>query len=155
MEMTEKLFYKEPYLSGFEAKVISCREGKKGWEIILDQTAFYPEGGGQPGDLGYLDDVRILDTRETSEGLIHLADGPLEAGRTVKGKIDWERRFELMQQHTGEHIFSGIVNGIYGYDNVGFHMGKDCVTVDFNGVLDWNQTMEIEKLANEKIYENV
>lgn len=153
--MTEKLFYKDPYAREFEGRVLSCREGKKGWEAVLDQTAFYPEGGGQPGDTGYLGDTRVLDTIEREGQLIHICTAPLEEGSKVEGRIDWERRFMLMQQHTGEHIYSGIVHRIYGYDNVGFHMGKDCITVDFNGVLTWDQAILVEKEANARIFEDV
>lgn len=150
--MTEKLFYKDPYARKFEGRVISCEEGKKGWEVVLDKTVFYPEGGGQPGDTGYLGKTRVLDTIEREGQLIHICDSPLEKGSATEGRIDWERRFMLMQQHTGEHIYSGIVHRIYGYDNVGFHMGKDCITVDFNGALTWEQAICVEKEANAVIF---
>ena len=123
--MTRKLYYEDCHLREFTARVVSCEEGQKGWEVVLDRTAFYPEGGGQACDIGTLGGVKVLDTRERGEEIVHLCDGPLEAGREVTGSIDWQRRFDLMQQHTGEHIVSGIIHRRFGYANVGFHVGAD------------------------------
>ena len=121
----------------FTAKVLECREAGKGYEIVLDQTAFYPEGGGQPCDLGTLNGIAVdrCTGKEKARSFI-IQRRLLEAGSEVTGKIDWERRFDLMQQHSGEHIVSGLVHEAYGYDNVGFHMSSDVITVDFSGVLD-------------------
>ncbi len=152
----EKLYYDRPYVKTFETKVADCRPGKNGhFEILLDQTAFYPEGGGQPADQGTLGEAAVLDVREKEEGIIHVTDRPLEAGCTVRGIIDWERRFCHMQNHTGEHLLSGIVHKHYGLDNVGFHMGKDELTVDFNGVLTMEQIEAAEAEANDLIWQNV
>ena len=105
--MTEKLFYKDSHLSEFEAEVISCRPADGGmYEIELDRTAFFPEGGGQYADTGRLGEAEVLDVREEGGRIIHFTDGPLEPGSRVKGLLDWKERFMKMQQHTGEHIVS-------------------------------------------------
>ena len=153
--MTRRLYYEDGYQTTFTATVISCEKGKAGYDIVLDQTAFYPEGGGQPADIGTLEDVKVQDVR-IKEGIIyHMTDGPLEVGQEVRGKVDFERRFDLMQQHSGEHIVSGIVNSKYGYNNVGFHLNSDYMTCDFDGELTKEQVQEIEILANEAIYKNL
>ena len=156
--MTEKLFYKDAYQKTFEATVTECREGKKGYEIILDQTAFYPEGGGQPGDIGYLQTegqkVEVTDTHEKDGEILHFCGQPLEKGSKVTGSIDWERRFDLMQNHSGEHIVSGLVHHRFGYNNVGFHMGKDTVTIDFDGEFSVEDMYQFEQEANARIWAN-
>lgn len=152
--VTERLYYKDVYQTEFTAKVLDCREGKKGYSIILDATAFYPEGGGQPYDKGVLGEAKVLEVHEKNGELLHYTDKPLEIGRTVNGKIDWERRFDLMQQHSGEHMVSGLIHEAYGYDNVGFHMGSDVITIDFNGEIDEGGMQEIEKKANLLIWRN-
>ena len=154
MYETTKLYYEDVYKKEFAARVLDCREGKKGYEVILDQTAFYPEGGGQPSDTGVLGNTKVKDVREKDGELIHYTDAPLEVGAEVIGRIDWKRRFDLMQQHSGEHIVSGLVHEIFGYDNVGFHMGSDVITIDFSGMLDEGQMAEIEARTNEIIWEN-
>ena len=152
--MTEKLFYENAYQKTFEATVTDCREGKKGYEVILDRSAFYPEGGGQPGDTGSLGEAAVTDVHEKNGELIHCTDRALEPGTEVQGQINWARRFDLMQQHSGEHIVSGLVHEAFGYDNVGFHMGSDVITIDFSGMLDEAQMAEIEAKANQIIWEN-
>ena len=152
---TEKLYYHDCHLSRFTARVISCEAGKQGYEIILDRTAFYPEGGGQACDLGTLNGVIVTDVRERGEDVVHICREALEIGAEVEGIIDWERRFDLMQQHSGEHIISGIVNRLFGYHNVGFHMGKDLVTIDFDGMLTADDLHRIETLANEAVWQNL
>ena len=149
--MTKRLYYEDAYCREFDARVMDCREGKQGWEVVLDQTAFYPEGGGQPADEGTLGEAKVLDVKEGGEEVIHLCDRPLEPGSTVHGTLDWDRRFRFMQQHSGEHIFSGIVHRTFGYDNIGFHMGKDCVTVDFSGMLSEKDIAQVERAANEAV----
>lgn len=150
----ERLYDRDPYQREFEATVTDCRKGKKGYEIYLDQTAFYPEGGGQPAEGGILGGVRILDVQETEDGICHFAEEPLTPGVKVSGTIDWKRRFSNMQQHTGEHIVSGLIHRQYGYDNVGFHMGRAEMTIDLSGELTWEQLMEIEREANRVVWEN-
>lgn len=149
---TKKLFYEDSHLKTFTATVLSCEQTKGGWEVILDATAFYPTGGGQNCDLGTLGTANVLDVKEAGEAIVHLCDAPLEG--CVEGSINWARRFDHMQQHSGEHIVSGLIHGKYGYHNVGFHMGERLVTIDFDGPLTWEQLMEIENEANRIIWEN-
>ena len=129
----KKLFYDSAYIRTFEAKVLSCEKGKKGYEVVLDQTAFYPEGGGQPYDMGILGGAHVTAVHDVKGEIVHYTDAPLAVGETVTGEINWDRRFQNMQGHSGEHLVSGLIHAKYGYDNVGFHMGKDTVTIDFNG----------------------
>ena len=150
----EKLYYEDCHIVGFLAMVTGCAESKGGWQVTLDSTAFYPEGGGQPCDLGTLGDAKVLDVREREGQILHLCDKPLAVGQKVKGRIDWERRFDFMQQHTGEHIVSGLIFSAYGFRNVGFHMGADTVTIDFDGVIPAEALAEIEAQANRVVWEN-
>ena len=151
---TRKLYYEDCMLNTFTATVTGCQQTGKGWRITLDATAFYPEGGGQACDLGTLDDAAVLDVREENDTVYHLCDRPLEVGKTVTGNIHWERRFDLMQQHTGEHILSGLIHAKYGYHNVGFHMGKETVEVDFDGPIPAEELALLEQQANEAVWEN-
>lgn len=160
MQKTRKLYYEDSYLKTFSATVLDCTSvtGHDGtiYQIILDQTAFYPEGGGQPADRGEISNVIISDVQENEDGnIVHTGDRPLEKGTKVTGIIDWQYRFSLMQHHSGEHIISGLVHKKFGYDNVGFHMGKDAVTIDFNGELLQKDLLEIEKEANSAVYKNI
>ena len=152
--MTEKLYYLDSHLKDFTAKVLSCTPGKGCYEVVLDRTAFYPEGGGQPGDRGTLGGVAVTDTREQGNTIIHYCAAPLEAGDTVQGCLDWDYRLHLMQQHSGEHILSGFLHEATGCDNVGFHMGADCVTIDFNVPMSWELLEEMEEKVNRYIWEN-
>ena len=152
---TRKLYYEDSHIQTFSALVTDCEKTEAGWEILLDATAFYPEGGGQACDLGVLGNVRVLDVQERGETIVHLCDGPLEVGQTVAGTIDYDRRFVLMQQHSGEHIVSGIINRRYGFHNVGFHMGTDIITIDFDGVIPQEDLADIEWEANRAIWANV
>jgi len=150
----EKLYERDPYLTSFAAKVESCVQGKKGFDVILNQTAFYPEGGGQPYDTGTLGNVRVLEVHEREGRVVHTCDGPLEVGSDVEGHIDWARRFDLMQHHSGEHIVSGMAHTKWGCDNVGFHMGADVITIDLNVVLDEEQLRELEGEVNAYIWQD-
>ena len=154
MPMTEKLFYEDPFLKEFSAAVLNCREEKGLWIATLDRTAFYPEGGGQPADHGTLGNVKVFDTKEKNGEILHFCEGPLKAGETVQGAIDWARRFDFMQQHSGEHIVSGILCGKFGCDNVGFHIGHELVTIDFNAELSTEDVLFVENLANQYIWED-
>ena len=151
----EKLYYQDCHLKTFEAVVTDCVKTEKGYEIFLNQTAFYPEGGGQACDLGTLADARVLDVREKMERVLHLCDRPLAVGKTVEGILDWSRRFDLMQQHTGEHIVSGIIHKKYGWHNVGFHMGSEVVTIDFDGPIPQEELLWIETEANRMVWANL
>ncbi|MGN1317947.1 MAG: DHHA1 domain-containing protein [Lachnospirales bacterium] len=154
MDLT-RLYYKDAYIKEFESEVVSCSEDKKGYAIILKDTAFYPEGGGQPCDIGLLNDIEVTYVCEKGEDVIHYTKSPIEVGTKVKGVIDWDRRFDLMQQHSGEHIVSGLFHNKYGYNNIGFHMGEEMITLDLDGELSWSEVQEIELKANEYVWKNV
>ncbi len=151
---TVKLFYEDSHAKEFIATVLSCVESEKGFQVVLDATAFYPEGGGQACDLGTLGHANVLDVREKEGIIYHLCDKPLEAGASVSGEIDWQRRFSLMQQHSGEHIVSGIVHSLFGWHNVGFHMGSQLMTIDFDGPISAEALQDIERRANEAVWAN-
>ncbi len=153
--MTRKLFYEDCLLREFTAAVLSCEKGEKGYQITLDATAFYPGGGGQPCDLGTLADAKVLSVYEEALQIVHLCDGPLPVGAQVRGTIDWQRRLDLMQQHAGEHIVSGILHRKYGCHNVGFHMGAEVITIDFDCPIPVDELKEAEAQANRAIYENL
>lgn len=157
--MTEKLYMTNPYLTEFEARVLSCEEKNGNWLVTLDRTAFYPEGGGQPWDLGTLVQgpgalkARVLEVHEREGVVYHTVDAPLSGA--VAGTIDWDRRFDLMQQHSGEHLVSGIAHRLYGVENVGFHMGAEVITIDFDRVLTWEELGRVEALVNQAIWDNL
>ena len=137
----------------FEARVLSCEacEEGGGFWTVLDQTCFFPEGGGQYADTGYLGETKVVDARERDGIVYHRTEAPLEPGELVRGRIDWEERFEKMQQHTGEHIVSGLVHSRFGYNNVGFHLGSDYCTMDFDGPISPEELREIEWEANRAV----
>ena len=151
----KKLFYENPHLQTFSATVTGCVPVEGGYHVTLDATAFYPEGGGQACDTGTLGTARVLDVRERGEEILHLCDAPLEVGSTVEGHIDWDRRFDLMQQHTGEHIISGLIHEKFGYHNTGFHVGKEVMEVDFDGPISPDDLAELEAKANAAIWANI
>ena len=152
---TRKLYYEDSHMTAFAARVLSCEETEKGFKVILDATAFYPEGGGQAADTGTLNGIRVKDTREREETVVHFCEAALETGAAVEGIIDWEPRFHRMRQHSGEHIVSGIINRRYGYHNVGFHMGSDIITIDFDGVIPAEDLASIEAEANAAVWQNL
>ena len=155
-ETTKKLYDTDGYLKEFQATVVSCEQKNENtWRVVLDKTAFFPEGGGQAGDTGWLNGVEVVDTREKQGVIYHETKEALEAGTHVAGKVDFTARYDKMQQHTGEHILSGIVCSAYGYSNVGFHLSTEITTLDFDGELSAEQVHELEVKANEKIYENI
>ena len=149
--MTEKLYYLDSHLREFTAVVRSCEEQKGGWAVTLDRTAFFPEGGGQPADTGTIGEARVLDVHEKNGRILHSVDRPLTAGESYPCALDWEQRLRRMQNHTGEHVVSGLIYREHGFDNVGFHMGADCMTMDYSGELSWEELMRIEQLANETV----
>ena len=152
--MMKKLYYETPYVKTFMCTVISYVQGKQGYETILSQTGFYPEGGGQPSDTGTLGGIRVLDVQEKDGQIIHFLEQPIEIGSIAEGMIDWDRRFDYMQQHTGEHILSGLIHERFGYNNVGFHMGAEEVTIDFDGPMTMEEAEELELLANQVVFDN-
>ncbi|MBE6750363.1 MAG: hypothetical protein E7560_04290 [Ruminococcaceae bacterium] len=152
--MTEKLYDINSHLKEFAAEVVSCQELSQGFGIVLNKTAFFPEGGGQKSDKGHLNDAVVSDVQIKNGEIIHITNEKIEAGTTVIGKIDWERRFDFMQQHSGEHIISGIANKLYGCENVGFHLSEEIVTLDFDKPLSKEQLAKLEALSNKAVFEN-
>ena len=166
--MTRKLFYEDIHQTQFHATVISCEqldiqptsksEASKAaplYRILLDATAFFPEEGGQSADIGTINEQEVLDVQIENNCIYHILKTPFTPGETVIGHVNWERRFDFMQQHSGEHILSGIVHERFGYNNVGFHLSANDVTMDFDGVLTDEQIQTIELAANRVIWLNL
>ena len=155
--MTKKLYYEDSHQDSCHATVLSCtwNEKKQCYEVVLNQTVFFPEGGGQYADTGSLGGVNVLDVQERDDIIIHYTDAELPPGTEVDGTINYKERFSKMQQHTGEHIVSGIVHRTFGYDNVGFHLGQELVTMDFNGTFTPEQLQQVEYEANEAVVRNL
>lgn len=151
---TETLFYQNMYQQTATATVLDCRRHERGWNVLLDRTVFYPEGGGQYGDRGYIEAVKVLDCFYLDGEICHLCEEPLAVGQAVDLHLDWDLRYRRMQEHSGEHLISGIIHRDFGYDNVGFHMGHEGVTIDYNGVIDAEHLLAIENEANAIIYQN-
>ena len=149
--MTIKLYDIDSHLSEFSATVLSCENAV----AVLDKTAFFPEGGGQTYDTGVIDGVKVKDVQIENGIIYHYLEKDIEIGKTVNCKLDWDERFRKMQNHSGEHIISGIVHSLYGYDNVGFHLSKTEMTMDFSGMLTRTDLEKIEFLANKAVWENV
>ncbi len=152
---TERLYYSDSYMKEFKALVVSCEKIDKGYKVILDKSAFFPEGGGQQADTGFIGEAKVFDVQEAEDIIYHYVDKELNTSTECSCKIDWEQRFLRMQSHSGEHIVSGVVHSLYGYDNVGFHMEEDYVTVDFSGELTREQLDEVEEKTNRYIYDNI
>ena len=156
-DATEKLYYHDSHGREFTATVLSCEEkvtakGKKEeYRVVLDRTLFFPEGGGQFGDQGWIDGIKVTDTHEKNGVIYHETEAQIAVGTEVKGELDYKERFSRMQQHTGEHMLSGIIHRLYGYDNVGFHLGAAETTMDFNGELTPEQVRLISEYADEVI----
>lgn len=152
--MTEKLYDKDSHLKEFTGTVLSCKKTGEKYAVTLNQTAFFPEGGGQQSDRGYIGGAYISDVQIKNGEILHFADKPLSVGQAYDCKLDFDFRFRNMQNHSGEHIISGIVHRLYGFNNVGFHLGAE-MTMDFDGELTRRQLDEIEDLANKAVYENL
>ena len=153
--MTEKLYYKDAYIKDFEAVVLSCDKASDKYEVILDKTAFFPEEGGQYSDKGKIGEVSVVDVREKDGVIIHYTALPLTVGEKVNCSLDFDERYEKMQCHSAEHILSGLFHKHFGLDNVGFHLGRDDVTMDISAPLGEKELLFIEGLANEAVYQNV
>lgn len=153
--MTEKLYYKDAYIKEFEAVVLSCEKSGELYDVVLDRTAFFPEEGGQYSDKGKIDNVTVADVKENNGVIHHYTENALEVGASVTGVIDFDERYEKMQCHSAEHILSGLFHKHFGLDNVGFHLGKDDVTMDISEPLDEKDLAFVEALANEVVYKNV
>ena len=152
---TIRLYDQDAYLRQFTAQVLTCEAGAGGWLVELDRTAFYPEGGGQPSDRGTLGGAAVLDVQERGGRIFHLCSAPLEPGTAAEGCIDWARRFDLMQQHSGEHLVSGAVHARFGWNNVGFHMGSEFITIDFDGPIPPEALPELEAQVNGWVWQNI
>ncbi len=153
--MTQKLYYEDSHLAQFTARVLSCGQAGERYEVILDRTAFFPGGGGQDPDTGMIGDSRVLGAKERGEDVVHFTDAPVPVGETAVCRLDWMQRFRRMQNHSGEHILSGIIHQRFGYENVGFHMGGDMITVDYSGELTGEQIRDLELACNLAVTENV
>lgn len=153
--MTEKLYDIDSHIKEFTATVIDSCEKADGFVTVLDRTAFFPEGGGQASDTGCINGIRVYDVQIEDGVIYHYTDKPLTKGETVNAILDWERRFDFMQQHSAEHIVSGVAHSLYGCENVGFHLGADIVTLDFDKELTAEQILTVEKAANEAVCKNV
>ena len=152
---TECLYYQNAYIRSFDAVVKSCKMQGERYAVVLDKTAFFPEGGGQLADLGTLNGKRILDVQLCDGEVVHFCETGFAAGEKVFGEIDWENRFSLMQQHSGEHLLSGIIHRRYGFDNIGFHMSARSICVDFNGVIPAEDILLIELEVNKAVWSNI
>lgn len=152
--MTEKIYEKDSYIKDFTSKVVSCKSAGDNFEIMLTQTAFFPEEGGQSADKGYIGEARVLDAKIVGDDIVYIVNEPLEEGKEYSCIIDFEERYVKMQNHTGEHIVSGIIKREYGFNNVGFHLGGSEVTLDVDGVLKKEDIQKIEALANAVVYQN-
>ena len=153
--MTERLYELDAYLSEFEAQVLSCEPCGEYFGVVLDKTAFFPEGGGQPADKGKLGDAEVIDVQINEGIVVHTVKEPLEKGIKVSGEVDFELRFARMQAHTAEHIVAGTINSLFGYSNIGFHLTDELVTADFSGPLNAEEIENIEILANKAVFKNV
>ena len=152
--MTQKLYETDAYCRRFEATVLSCEPQGDAFAVVLDQTAFFPEGGGQAPDSGTLAGIAVTDVQLKGDTVVHTTAAPPEVGVSVCGEIDWPLRFLRMQSHAGEHIVSGVIHAMFGYDNVGFHMSETTMTVDVNGPLTAADIDRIERAANEAVWKN-
>ncbi|MGN0305836.1 MAG: alanyl-tRNA editing protein, partial [Lachnospiraceae bacterium] len=156
MKETIRLFEQDGYQVKFDSRVLACEAlGGEKFKVILEETLFFPEAGGQSSDRGWLDKVRVWDVQIENGVIYHFTDGALAEGERVRGEIDWEHRFSNMQQHSGEHIFSGTVHRLFGLNNVGFHLSDQTVTMDFDGVLTTQQLERVEWEVNQAIARNV
>lgn len=154
IQPTRKLYYEDVMRKSFCAEVLACEKVDGWFRAALTATVFYPEGGGQPADRGILGGAGVVGVHEENGVIWHTVTTRLTVGETVQGDIDWSLRLDHMQQHTGEHIVSGIVHALYGYDNVGFHIGADAVRLDFSGPLTSEQLFTVEHAANWIVWQN-
>ena len=160
---THRLYYDDAYLQNFDATVLSCEPSSSvfsesgpiaAWEVLLDRTAFYPSSGGQPNDLGTLGEAGILDVRDVNEGVLHIVDREIARG-AVKGVVDWSRRFDHMQQHTGQHLLSAMFQERFGLPTVSFHLGSDLCTIDLRGPEPSKDILQgAQRAANKVIFED-
>ncbi len=152
--MTEKIYEQNSYIFEFTARVVSCKSAGNNFEVILNKTAFFPEEGGQSADNGLIGEVNVIDARLSGDDIVHITSEPLEVGKEYNCLIDFQKRYVKMQNHTGEHIVSGVIKREYGFDNVGFHLGENSVTLDVGGVLKKEDIDKVESLSNAVVYAN-
>jgi alanyl-tRNA synthetase len=155
---TRRLYYDDSFLRTFAAQVLNCEQvvssEPPAWQVTLDQTAFYPSSGGQPCDTGLLGEAAVLDVQDRGDAILHTLDHPLTLG-TVTGAIDWERRFDHMQQHTGQHLLSAILQGRFALPTVSFHLGSEVSTIDVRGAEPLPAVLEAaERAVNDMIFED-
>ena len=151
----QKLYYEDPMCRTFTARVLSCRPSGALWAVALDRTAFFPGGGGQHCDTGFLEDVPVTEVLESGSEVVHLCTRPLPEGSQVTGTVDFQRRLDGMQQHTGEHILAGLIFRDFGYHNVGFHIGEAWVEVDFDGPIPADALARLEAEANAIVWQDL
>ncbi|WP_043932139.1 serine-tRNA(Ala) deacylase AlaX [Bacillus sp. EB01] len=155
--MAEKLYYQDQYLQTFNTELVEEKQDETGqWYAILKETAFYPEGGGQPFDTGTLNGVKVVNVVETDGEIRHYLERPLSlSDANVEGKIDWERRFDHMQQHAAQHILSAAFDNLFGFKTVSFHLGREESTIDLDTTpLQENHIHDAEELSNRIVMEN-
>ena len=153
--MTKRLYDQDSHRTEAESRVVSCVAAGDAYDVVLDQTVFFPEGGGQPSDAGTLGDAFVSHVREEGGEVIHRVDRALAVGTVVPGRIDWARRFDFMQQHTGEHLLSFSFYELFSASNVGFHLALDYATIDFDKPVSHEQIVEAEQLANRFVWKNL
>ncbi len=151
---TIKLYENNSYLKDFTATILSCEEKNGEYLVVLDRTAFFPEGGGQAPDLGVIGNAQVQDVQIREDVIYHKVDSYFAVGAVAECSIDWDTRFVRMQNHSAEHLVSGTIHNLYGYNNVGFHMSKSFITLDVDGVLNDEDIKKIELAVNKAIYEN-
>lgn len=151
---TKKIYEEFPYQQEFQTRVVSCQPEGQFYRIQLEETCFFPESGGQSGDTGYLNEIEVIDTQIIHNQIVHITSNKLDQNQIVQGRIDWDRRFDFMQHHTGEHIFSGLAYEKHGTINVGFHLSDQSVTLDLDQELTGEQILELEKSVNQVIWQN-
>lgn len=152
---TEKLYYKDAYIKEFSAFALLCESCERGYDVVLDKTAFFAEGGGQTSDTGVIGNANVFDVQQIDGVIHHYTDTPVEVNKELHCALNFEERFDKMQQHTAEHIVSGLLHSLFGSENVGFHLGHLAVTVDTSLELSREQLLEVERLANEAVYKNL
>ena len=153
-DSTERLYYRDSFLCEFDAQVISCEKDGERWRVVLDRTAFYPTSGGQPHDTGKLGDVPVIEVADVEHKVVHYTSAAVPVG-PVRGRIDWARRIDHMQQHTGQHLLSAAFIELFGFQTVSFHLGKEMSTIDLDtSAVVTKQLEEAERRVNEVIFED-
>src|SRR3954452_19279571 len=152
--MTRRLYYEDSYLTEFHTRVPGnigdpCR-------VVLEETAFYPSSGGQPFDLGTINGIEVIDVVDSEDGIVHVLAGPVAAeDGVVHGRIDWARRFDHMQQHTGQHLLSAVIAELFGWQTLSVHFGRESATLDLDTPSPGReQIVAAEIRANEVAVEN-